>query len=98
MDIHLFIVVSILIFFFMILFFFDGTNIALLSYQTSKNHTRFVNIHIKLAKKKRRRERENMCVCMIEFKTHARREKQIFKCFYALYETAGHVSFVFLIR
>ncbi len=61
MDVHIFIVVSILIFFFNdIIFFLDGTNIALLSSQTSKNHTRFINIHIKLSKK--RREREYICI------------------------------------
>jgi len=51
---------------------------TLLSYQTSKNQTRFINIHIKLSKKSTERERENTFQCvwryLIELKTHARSE------------------------
>ncbi len=73
---------------------------TLLSYQTSINHTRFINIHIKLSKKRRERGYiyRNVCVCVwiyhIELKTHARSERKILiGFFYVSYETAGNFCF-----
>jgi hypothetical protein len=69
---------------------------SLFSYQTSKNHTRFINIHIKLSKEQERKRihffRNNyMCVrvYLIELKTHARSENTKFLLFFfnVSYET-----------
>jgi hypothetical protein len=95
MDVHIFIVVIYpyfyVIFFLMAQFLLSNT---LLSYQTSKNHSRFINIHIKLSKKRREREIHIYMCVSYRVKNTCTQGRKTFFC--VIISNSGNLMFLFL--